>query len=119
VALLRSYRPGLTPDQVVNRLTLTASRPAGGGHDGRLGWGVLDAYAAVSAELPANVAGPGAPPPTRAAVSVLPAAAPSPGHQPYRWAGIVALLGVLAAGLVVVGAMTFRRGRARGWRLGG
>jgi hypothetical protein len=54
-----------------------------------------------------------------AAAPVLPAAAPSPGRQPYRWAGIVALLGVLAAGLVVVGAMTFRRGRARGWRLGG
>lgn len=118
VALLRSYLPALTPDQITNRLTLTASRAAGGAHDGKLGWGVLDAYAAVSAELPANVAGPGAASGAPQLKPVLPAAAPSPAGSPYRWAGIVALLAVLLAALVVFGAATVRRGRARGWRLG-
>jgi subtilisin family serine protease len=120
VALLRSYRPSLTPDEITNRLALTASRAPGGSHDGRLGWGVLDAYAAVSSELPADAPGPGAG--ARLAVgqarSVLPASAPAGSSTPYWWAGIVALLGVLSAGMVLIGAVTVRRGRARGWRLG-
>jgi hypothetical protein len=118
VALLKSYRPDLTPEQIANRLALTASRPAGGAHDGKLGWGVLDAYAAVSAELPANAAGPGAPVGPAAAKPVVPAAAPAPVRSPYNWAGIAAVLGVVVAGAVVFGAATVRRGRRRGWRMG-
>jgi hypothetical protein len=118
VALLRSYRPSLTPDQIVNRLTLTASRPAGGGHDGRLGWGVLDAYAAVSSELPPDAAGPGAGAVAVRQRPVVPAAAPVAVGAPYRWVGLVALSGVVVAVVVVLGAVTVRRGRARGWRAG-
>jgi membrane-anchored mycosin MYCP len=118
VALLRSYRPSLTPDQITDRLTLTASRGPGGSHDGRLGWGVLDAYAAVSAELPADAPGPGEKLAVGKVRYEMPAPAPASAATPYWWAGIVALLGVLLAGLVLVGAVTVRRGRARGWRLG-
>jgi hypothetical protein len=118
VALLRSYRPSLTPDEITNRLTLTASRAPGGSHDSRLGWGVLDAYAAVSSELPADAPGPGARPVVGQVRAVLPAYAPAGSSTPYWWAGIVALLGVLLAGAVLIGAVTVRRGRARGWRLG-
>lgn len=118
VALLRSYRPRLTPAQVVNRLTLTASRPPGGAHSDQLGWGVLDPYAAVTSELPADAPGPGAAAVARPPAPVPPAPAPVRAGSPYRWAAVVALLGVLLAGLVVFGAVTVRRGRARGWRLG-
>jgi hypothetical protein len=116
-ALLRSYRPDLSPAQIAARLTLTASRPAGGGHDGHIGWGVVDAYAAVSATLPADVAGPGAAP-VVAPQSVAAAARSAPVVSPYRWAGIAAVLAVLVAGAIAIGAVTVRRGRARGWRLG-
>jgi membrane-anchored mycosin MYCP len=116
-ALLRSYRPDLSSAQVEARLTLTASRPAGGGHDSHIGWGVVDAYAAVSATLPADVAGPGAAP-VVAPRSVAAAARSAGAVSPYRWAGIAAVLAVLAAGAIAVGAVTVRRGRARGWRLG-
>jgi type VII secretion-associated serine protease mycosin len=118
VALLRSYRPHLTPAQIVNRLTLTASRPPGGGRDDQLGWGVLDPYAAVTSELPADAAGPGAVPVARPPAAVPPAPAPVSTGSPYRWAAVLAVLGVLLAGMVVLGAMTVRRGRARAWRLG-
>jgi membrane-anchored mycosin MYCP len=117
VALLRSYRPSLTPDEITNRLTRTASRAPGGSPDGRLGWGVLDAYAAVSSELPADAPGPGARPVVGQVRSVLPAYAPAGSSTPYWWAGIVALLGVLLAAAVLIGAVTVRRGRAAagGW----
>jgi type VII secretion-associated serine protease mycosin len=118
VALLRSYRPDLTPAQIVNRLTLTASRPPGGGHSDQLGWGVLDPYAAVTSELPADAPGPGARAVLRPAVAVPPAPAPVRAGSPYRWAAVLAVLAVLLAALVVFGAATVRRGRARGWRLG-
>ncbi|HEY0808349.1 MAG TPA: S8 family serine peptidase [Pseudonocardiaceae bacterium] len=117
VALLRSYRPDLSPRQVIARLTLTASRPAGGGHDDHVGWGVVDAYAAVSATLPAGVAGPGA------AAAVVPNVVAPAGRvagvsSPYRWVGFVALLAVVLAVLIGIGSVALRRGRARGWRLG-
>jgi hypothetical protein len=118
VALLRSHQPALTPEQIVNRLTLTASRAPGGAHDGKLGWGVLDAYAAVSSAVPANAPGPGATVPVTRPRPVVPAAARVPAGSPYRWAGVVAVLLVVVAALVVFGATTVRRGRARGWRLG-
>jgi hypothetical protein len=58
-ALVRAYRPELTSDQVVPRLTLTANRPPSGTRDPKRGWGLLDAYAAASAEIPDNAAPPG------------------------------------------------------------
>ncbi len=114
-ALLRSYRPNLSPAQITARLTLTASRPAGGSHDDHIGWGVVDAYAAVS--LPTDVAGPGAAPAV-APRSVAAAARTAGAVSPYRWAGIAAVLAVLVAGAIAIGAVTVRRGRARAWRLG-
>ncbi len=118
VALVRSHQPALTPDQIANRLTLTAGRAPGGAHDGKLGWGVLDAYAAVSSALPADAPGPGATVAAPRPRPVVPAAARVPAATPYRWAGVLAVLIVVVAGLVVFGAVTMRRGRARGWRLG-
>lgn len=121
VALMRSYGPdaALTPAQLITRLALTASRAQSGGQDPYLGWGVVNAYAAVTSELPADAAGPGAAAAAGAGGKTVLGAGPDRGNGPaYRQAGWYALLGLVVAGLVVVTALTVRRGRARGWKLG-
>jgi membrane-anchored mycosin MYCP len=118
VALLRSYRPDLTAAQVRTRLLLTASRPADGGHDPQLGWGVLDAYAAVTAELPPDAPGPEANQPVAPQETIRPEAAPQEPVSHDRAPGLLAVLGVFLASIAAAGAATVRRGRARGWRPG-
>ncbi len=112
VALLRSYRPGLDARQVLARLTVTAARPPGGGHDPRRGWGVLDAYAAVTAELAAD-AQPRAAAPPRPGPDAAPVVAPGSARSPDRLPGILSVVGILVAGLVAVVVAEVRRGRAR------
>ncbi|WP_370972360.1 S8 family serine peptidase [Amycolatopsis sp. cg9] len=114
-ALVRAYHPDLTGDQVATRLTLTAHRPASGGHDARLGWGVLDAYAAVSSTLPAGIAPPGSVAPAATEPDVVPAAAPAQ-HPSNVAAGTIALAGVALAAAAGVAVAAVRRGRRRGWR---
>ncbi|RJQ88121.1 S8 family serine peptidase [Amycolatopsis panacis] len=114
-ALVRAAHPELTGDQIVRRLTLTASRPPSGTRDPRLGWGVVDAYAAVTSALPATAAGPGE------AVVSLPQPAVAPAAAAARpegdlTAGLIALGGVVVAMGAGGGVVAFRRGRARGWR---
>ncbi|HEX6351955.1 S8 family serine peptidase [Actinophytocola sp.] len=108
VVLVRAYRPGLRPDEVLARLTATANRPPGGGHDPRLGWGVLDVPAAVSAELPVGSRGVVSP------ATVEPAAAPTPAVARPRLPGVLALLGIGAAVLAVVVAGVLSRTRQAG-----
>jgi membrane-anchored mycosin MYCP len=114
-ALVRAYHPELTGDQVLTRLTLTAHRPASGGHDPRLGWGVLDAYAAVSSTLPADAAPPGSVVPLGKGPAVVPAAAPVPASSDIA-AGTIALAGVALAAAAGVAVAAVRRARKRGWR---
>ncbi|MEV6877783.1 S8 family serine peptidase [Amycolatopsis sp. NPDC051128] len=114
-ALVRAYHPGLTGDQVVTRLTLTAHRPPSGGHDPRLGWGVLDAYAAVSSTLPADVSPPGAVPAAVPVPAVVPAAAPARRPSDVT-AGTIALAGVALAAAAGVTVAAVRRARRRHWR---
>ncbi|WP_158888362.1 S8 family serine peptidase [Amycolatopsis anabasis] len=116
-ALARAYHPELTPDQVVTRLTLTANRPPSGTHDPRRGWGLLDAYAAVSAVIPPGAPGPGVPAAAPRPGSVVPAAAAQP-PATDRLAGVLALSGVGAAAAAGIAVAAIRRGRARGWRPG-
>lgn len=114
-ALVRAYHPALSGDQVVTRLTLTAHRPPSGAHDPRLGWGVLDAYTAVSSTLPADATPPGAAPAPAPAPAVVPAAAPAPRHSDVA-AGTIALAGVALAAAAGVLVAAVRRARRRGWR---
>ncbi|HEX4223288.1 MAG TPA: peptidase S8, partial [Pseudonocardiaceae bacterium] len=112
VALMRAYPPlsGLTPDQILDRLAATASKATNGAN---LGSGIVNAYAAVTAELPA-VTG-------KTAVSHRPvqmAAAQDAAGPADRIAGLLAILGVLLAGVIVVVARSIRRAKARGWRAG-
>jgi hypothetical protein len=114
-ALVRAYHPELTGDQVLTRLTLTAHRPASGRHDPRLGWGVLDAYAAVSSTLPADVAPPGAVPSAVPAPAVVPAVAPARPAADVA-AGTIALAGVALAAAAGLTVAAVRRARRRNWR---
>ncbi|MBB5894755.1 S8 family serine peptidase [Kutzneria kofuensis] len=116
VALLRAYQPRATPAQIVNRLTLTASRAAGGGRDPRLGWGIVDAYTAVTSQLPLTAPGPGTSPTAAPPPTLVPAAAPA---QPPMNAlvGGLALGGVGLAALAGLVTVTIRRGRERGWKV--
>ncbi|WP_442874500.1 S8 family serine peptidase [Amycolatopsis sp. NBC_00438] len=114
-ALVRAYHPNLTGDQVVTRLTLTAHRPPSGAHDPRLGWGVLDAYAAVSSTLPAEVSPPGSAVAPAPEPAVIPAAAPARPQSDVA-AGTIALAGVAFAAAAGVTVAAVRRARRRGWR---
>jgi hypothetical protein len=116
VALLRAYQPTATPAQIVNRLTLTASRAPGGGRDPKLGWGIVDAYAAVTSQLPLTAPGPDTSPVGKAPPPLVPAAAPA---QPPLNAlvGGLALGGVGLAALAGLITVTIRRGRERRWRV--
>ncbi|HJP77877.1 MAG TPA: S8 family serine peptidase [Pseudonocardiaceae bacterium] len=109
VALMRAYPPlsGSSPEQIANRLTATASKPAGNGA------GIVNAYAAVTAELPAQNG--------KSVASnrpVQPAAAANASGPADRIAGLFAVLGVLLAGVIVVAARSIRRAKSRGWRVG-
>jgi hypothetical protein len=108
VVLVRAYRPGLRPDEVLARITATANRPPGGGHDPRLGWGVLDVAAAVSVELPAGSRGAVSP------ATVEPAAGPARAVVRARLPGVLALLGLCAAALALVVAGVRSRAREAG-----
>jgi hypothetical protein len=107
VVLVRAYHPELGPNEVLARLTATANRPPGGGHDPKLGWGVLDVPAAVSAELPSVKPGVSRP------ATVVPAAAPAPPAVRDRVPGVVALLGLVTAVLVMITAFVAVRAARR------
>jgi membrane-anchored mycosin MYCP len=108
VALLRAYRPALEPADVLDRLIATASRPASGARDERLGWGTLNAYAAVADELPGGAAEP------LSAGFAAPETVGAPADR--RPAGVLTILGVAMAALLAITLAVIRRGQARNWR---
>jgi hypothetical protein len=126
VADLRTSFPGLSPQQLEERLIATADRPGSAVPDSALGWGVVNPVTALTAplfgKLPA--AGP------LAGTAVLPAsAAPSaPGGVTIRlppvpadssWAIVVAVILLVVAVAAVAIVAGVRRARARGWRPAG
>lgn len=116
VALVRAYRPGLRAADVVARIEKTASRTPTGARSTRLGYGVVDPYAAVTAE---GIDGASSAPARNAEPAAV-AGAQVPPRQSARdrtavaFAGASLLLGLLLAG----GAYVLRRGRSRRWRPG-
>lgn len=104
-ALVRSRFPELTAAQVMDRITRTAHGP-GTGRDDKIGHGLIDPLAALTAELPPEPVGVGA-------AAARPIAAPvrPPGPDPrQRWiaiAGSVVCLSALAIGAAI--AYPFRR----------
>jgi type VII secretion-associated serine protease mycosin len=111
-ALVRSYRPELSAAQVKRRMELTADHPGTVLPDPAMGWGVVNPWAAVTTEIPAERDGHAAPatlggidPPRRPVVDA--------------WARdhALALGGAasVAALLVLAAAAVGPRGVRRGW----
>ena len=55
-ALVRAYHPNLTAAQVMKRLELTADHPGGAVPDVKVGYGVVNPYAAIAAVIPGETA---------------------------------------------------------------
>jgi membrane-anchored mycosin MYCP len=112
VALIRSYNPDLSPEDVTGRIRSTADHPAAG-HNDQVGYGVVNPYQAVAVVFhPVRTPGPAAT--GKLAAPVGPAGA----HDPARAAGGIAAGALLLAVLILIGAPVLRRGRARQWRAG-
>ncbi|GAA1992420.1 type VII secretion-associated serine protease mycosin [Catenulispora subtropica] len=115
-ALVLSYRPTLHNWQVVQRLEVTADRPASGALDASVGWGVVNPYRAVSTVLPDE----GRPDPSLGPdYRVEPASAAVPGNQRTMQQVVLGVAGggVLMLAVPVITAAV-RRGRIRGTRAG-
>jgi membrane-anchored mycosin MYCP len=109
-ALLLRYEPGLSGAQVAQRLTGTATRPASGTRDDRVGWGMVDPYAAVTRPAVDRPAGAGLGPqePFRAAV---PAA-----RQRDRRSLLLGLSLACAAVAFTTVVLTAKRAARRRWQ---
>lgn len=112
-ALVRSYLPNLTAQQVVQRIEATADHPPGTLPATGLGWGEVDPYAAVTAVLASS----GPPAGARQAALAPP--------RPSRTAGgdeglalVIAAGSVGVALLVLAVAALAPHGRRRRWRPG-
>ncbi|MEV0356820.1 type VII secretion-associated serine protease mycosin [Nocardia sp. NPDC050697] len=104
-ALVRARFPELSAAQVMERITRTAQAP-GRGRDERIGYGLVDPVAALTAELPPAPVSAGAEAPRPHAGPVRP---PGPDPLPRRVAaiGTVTCLALLGIGAVL--AIPFRR----------
>jgi subtilisin family serine protease len=111
-ALVRSYRPDLSADEVARRLEASADHPADG-RDARVGYGVVNPYRAVTTVLGTPGSAPAAP-------GALPAATHrGAAADGTRTTFLVAAGGVLAAVLLLLVAVAVvPRGIRRGWRPG-
>ncbi|MGF1663484.1 MAG: S8 family serine peptidase [Kineosporiaceae bacterium] len=112
LALVLSYEPGLTGSAAARRLEETADGPATGDRDDERGWGVVSPYAALSAPVRADAPAGTSP----AGTAFRPYRAPQSPTDAAPIAAGVSLAG--AAALVLLGAVTARAGRRRGWRPG-
>ncbi|MGW3635491.1 S8 family serine peptidase [Streptomyces sp. NPDC005122] len=115
-ALVLSYRPRLTPEQLLHRLETTAYHPGIVMPDIRLGYGTVDPVAAVTAMLPEEQQTSSA----HAAVhdgrsmTMPPVEAQTAGGQAVAVAG-----GALALAILVgIAGLVLPRGSRRGWRPG-
>lgn len=106
-ALVRARFPELTAAQVIDRIVRTAHAP-GPGRDDRVGAGLIDPVAALTAQLPAQPAGAGNDVPYPIAAPVNP---PGPDPLPRRVAVIGSITCLAALGIGAALAVPFRRQR--------
>src|SRR5690606_9648721 len=109
-ALVRSYHRGLSAEQVVRRIVLTADRPPQG-RNNLVGYGVVNPYRTLTAVL-----GTRSNPPVVTVEPVPPASDPLAAEQPV--AGMAAVVGAVMAGVLLSSRAVLRAGRRRGWRPG-
>nr|WP_280382771.1 type VII secretion-associated serine protease mycosin [Nocardia wallacei] len=103
-ALVRSRFPSLTAREVIDRITRTAHAP-GSGRDERVGFGLIDPLAALTAQLPNRPDDPG--------VNAVQTPAPSVGSQNplTRRVAIIGALTCLVALLIAIARTWIRRRR--------
>ncbi|WP_433220617.1 S8 family serine peptidase [Dactylosporangium sp. CS-047395] len=120
-ALVRARFPGMSAAEVVHRLTATAV-PLGAARDDRVGAGMVDPFAALSAQVgagPAASASASGPVPAAGSVRVLPRPDEGGGIA-ERWGRLLGIVGVLtvAAVLAYLGRLALRAARQRRNRTG-
>ncbi|WP_225729871.1 MULTISPECIES: type VII secretion-associated serine protease mycosin [unclassified Nocardia] len=106
-ALVRSRFPQLTAQQVMDRIIRTAHAP-GRGRDDRIGAGLIDPVAALTAQLPEQPVGAGA---DKAHHIAAPVAEQGPDPLPRRVAVIGSIACLAALGIGAALAIPFRRRR--------
>jgi membrane-anchored mycosin MYCP len=111
-ALVRAYRPGLTADQVLRRLELTADHPGVALPDRQFGWGVVNPYSAVATVLPDEG---GSSDGTAPAPLAVPRAAATD-HTARDRSLLISLGGLVGLLLIGVLAVAIPRGQRRGWQ---
>jgi membrane-anchored mycosin MYCP len=117
-ALLLQRNPGLTPDQVLQRLQATADPAPGGERSPEYGAGLLNPYRALTEVLGPDRHAPAAPvvmSPHDPAAEALAARRARSQDAALLFAGI----GAGAVLLLAVAAIVVRAGRRRGWRAAG
>ncbi|GAB3733631.1 hypothetical protein GCM10027598_58430 [Amycolatopsis oliviviridis] len=112
-ALVRSYHPELSAEQVKHRLEVTADRPAAKVPDPGFGWGTVNVTAAVTTVLPEE-SGTGLPVVT-AELAPLPPSAQPGGAGPLLAVGAAVSVPILVF-LAFLGSRLVRSGRTRGWK---
>ncbi|WP_334025303.1 type VII secretion-associated serine protease mycosin [Nocardia terpenica] len=108
-ALVKSRFPNLTAQQVMDRITRTAHGP-GTGRDDRIGHGLIDPLAALTAQLPEQPVSAGADRPAAFPLPTPPRT-PDPRIRSIATIGSIALVAALGIGLAV--AIPFRRRSGR------
>ncbi len=106
-AMLRQRFPDLTPAQIINRITASARHP-GGGVDDAVGAGSVDAYAALTWDIPAG----SAPTPFKQfTVNRIeaPAPVPRPDRGPITAVAMTVIGLILALGLAALTGQALRR----------
>jgi subtilisin family serine protease len=111
-ALVRARYPRLTAAQTRERIESTADHPSTELPDARLGYGVVNPVAAVTAALASGPAAASAP------AGAPPLPRPASDAAMRRRTTVVAAGSLGAVTLVLAGWATLRRGRRRGWRPG-
>jgi type VII secretion-associated serine protease mycosin len=111
-ALMRSFRPNLTYQQVANRILATAEGGSGAGS----GRGMVNPFEAITAEISNNAPGAGQP---KIAVQPVRIDPPPPTDSRTRGIALAVTFGALgAAAMVAVAGVVIPMGRRRGWRPG-
>jgi subtilisin family serine protease len=108
VALIRSRFPTLSATEVIHRLTATATDRGPKGRDPEYGYGIVNPYAALTADLPPASASPAAD--SSPSVSGV-------GQSPRGSGGgkrtlLIAAAVAVALGVIVLGAVSVLRRRA-------
>jgi subtilisin family serine protease len=117
-ALLRARFPEMPAAEVVHRLRATAV-PLGAVRDDRVGAGIVDPFAALTAQLPAGT-GTATPSPPTGSVAVQPRPA-EPAGLADRWGRLLAVAGCLAVAAVLayLGRLAVHGAIRRRWLPGG